>query len=40
MRAQLPFVWKDFGFIFSADVLALAAAYAWKVWLPSSEEKA
>lgn len=29
--AQLPFLWKNFAFIYSADVLALGAAYALKV---------
>lgn len=39
LNVLLPFVWKDFGFIFAMDVVALAAAYAWKVWLPSGEEE-
>lgn len=33
INVVLPFVWKNFGFIFTADTLALAAVYAWKgVW--------
>ncbi len=38
MNVTLPFVWKSFPFIFSADVAAMAALYAWKVGLPKAEE--
>lgn len=31
MNVALPFVWKSFPFIFSADVVALVGVYAWKV---------
>lgn len=34
LNVGLPFVWKSFPFIFSADVVALAAVYGWKVGLP------
>eukprot|EP00983_Pelagomonas_calceolata_P125085 1161180-Pelagomonas_calceolata.AAC.6 len=30
MNVILPFVWKSFAFIFSADVIALVAVYYWK----------
>ncbi len=33
MNVALPFVWKSFAFIFTADVIALAGVYWWKgVW--------
>ena len=38
MNVTLPFIWKSFPFIFSADVAAMAALYAWKVGLPKAEE--
>lgn len=38
LNVLLPFAWKNFGFIFSADVVALLAAYSWKVWLPSNKD--
>lgn len=38
LNVALPFVWKNFAFIYSADVVALAALYAWKVGLPEAEE--
>jgi hypothetical protein len=38
LNVSLPFVWKSFAFIYSADVVALAALYAWKVGLPKAEE--
>ena len=38
MNVTLPFVWKSFPFIYSADVAAMAALYAWKVGLPKAEE--
>lgn len=34
INVLLPFVWKSFPFIYSADVVALAAVYAWKLGLP------
>ena len=34
LNVGLPFVWKSFPFIFSADVVALAAVYTWKMGLP------
>lgn len=36
INVALPFVWKSFPFIYSADVVALASMYAWKVGLPGS----
>jgi hypothetical protein len=33
LNVALPFVWKSFPFIFSADVAAVVGVYAWKgVW--------
>lgn len=33
MNVALPFVWKSFAFIFTADVIALGGVYWWKgVW--------
>jgi hypothetical protein len=33
VNVALPFIWKSFGFIFVADVLALGGVYTWKgVW--------
>ena len=34
MNVALPFAVKDFGFIFSADVVALLGILAWKGSLP------
>lgn len=34
LNVGLPFVWKSFPFIFSADVVALGAVYAWKLGIP------
>lgn len=34
INVALPFVWKNFGFIFTADCVALGAVYAWKGCLP------
>ena len=34
INVVLPFVWKSFPFIYSADVVALAGVYLWKVGLP------
>ena len=34
VNVALPFVWKDFGFIFVADCVVLAGVYAWKGLLP------
>ena len=36
LNITLPLVWKSFPFIFSADVMALASIYAWKVCAWSS----
>ncbi len=38
MNVTLPFVWKSFPFIYTADVAAMAALYAWKVGLPKAKE--
>ncbi len=40
LNVALPFVWKSFPFIYSVDVAALAALYAWKVGLPGQAEEA
>jgi hypothetical protein len=32
INVALPFVWKSFGFVFSADVVALFGILYWKVW--------
>ena len=41
INVALPFVWKSFPFIYSADVAALAGMYAWKVGLlPTAAEDA
>ncbi len=34
LNVGLPFIWKSFPFIFSADVVALAAIYTWKIGIP------
>lgn len=39
LNVSLPFVWKSFPFIYSADVVALAALYAWKVGTPFGEKE-
>ena len=38
INVALPFVWKNFGFIFTADCVALGAVYAWKGCLPKFGE--
>lgn len=38
MNVTLPLVWKSFPFIFSADCVAMAAVYMWKVGLPANEQ--
>jgi hypothetical protein len=41
INVLLPFVWKSFPFIYTADVVTLVGMYAWKVGgLPGSEEEA
>lgn len=35
VNITLPFVWKSFGFIFTADVVIMAAIYFWKLGLPA-----
>lgn len=37
INVTLPFVWKNFAFVYSADVVALAGLYYWKVYMPSSQ---
>ena len=42
LNVGLPFVWKSFPFIFSADCVMMAGFYAWKGLLPgmtAAEEK-
>lgn len=34
LNVGLPFVWKNFAFIFVADCLMMAGVYAWKGLLP------
>lgn len=31
INVTLPFVWKSFPFVYTADVAALAAVYYWKL---------
>ena len=40
INVGLPFVWKSFPFIFTADCFALASVYAWKIGLPGQEPEA
>jgi len=37
INVALPFVWKSFGFVFSADVVALYGVLYWKVWSESGD---
>ncbi|KAK9805652.1 hypothetical protein WJX72_010235 [[Myrmecia] bisecta] len=37
INVGLPFVWKSFPFIYTADVAALAGMYLWKVGLPKDD---
>ncbi len=39
LNVSLPFLWKSFPFIYSADVVALAALYTWKVGLPFGDKE-
>lgn len=45
LNVGLPFIWKSFPFIYSADCVMMLGVYAWKGLLPiganqsSSEEK-
>ena len=34
LNVALPFVWKSFPFIFSADCLLLGGVFAWKGLIP------
>ena len=34
VNVLLPFVWKNFGFIFAADCVLLAGVFAWKAVAP------
>jgi hypothetical protein len=36
MNVILPFAWKSFPFIFTADVAAVVGVYAWKVRLAAA----
>ena len=36
LNVTLPFLWRSFAFVYSADVVALAAVFAWKGVLPGS----
>jgi hypothetical protein len=31
VNVMLPFAWKNFGFVYSADCVTLAAIYYWKI---------
>ena len=31
INVLLPFIWKSFPFVFTADVIACGAVYAWKM---------
>eukprot|EP01025_Chloroclados_australasicus_P006711 TRINITY_DN12139_c0_g3_i2.p1 TRINITY_DN12139_c0_g3~~TRINITY_DN12139_c0_g3_i2.p1 ORF type:complete len:207 (+),score=13.47 TRINITY_DN12139_c0_g3_i2:108-728(+) len=37
VNVTLPLVWKSFPFVYTADVVALASIYYWKVTLPQQE---
>jgi len=39
VNVLLPFVWKSFPFIFTADCLLMVAVYAWKGLLPGMGSK-
>ena len=39
INVGLPFIWKSFPIIFSADCLALASVYALKIGLPGQTAK-
>lgn len=39
LNVTLPFVWKSFPFIFTADCAALGAVYLWKVGLPGRQQE-
>lgn len=34
LNVTLPFIWKSFPFIYTADVIAMAGVYAWKGLIP------
>ena len=38
LNVTLPFVWKSFAFVYSADCVALAAIYYWKITLPAQAD--
>ena len=39
INVSIPIVWKSFAAVYTADVIALFAVYAWKMqWLPAPEE--
>ena len=38
-NVALPFVWKNFGFIFSADVLLLFGVFQWKGYWEQDEQE-
>eukprot|EP00898_Chlorokybus_atmophyticus_P002437 jgi/Chlat1/3194/Chrsp22S03487 len=38
INVTLPIFWKSFAAVYSADVIAMATIYAWKVGLPGSAE--
>lgn len=39
INVALPFVWKSFPFIYTADCIALAAVFAWKGLLPGQTQE-
>jgi len=38
LNVTLPFIWKSFAFVYSADVVALFGIMYWKVWGATKEE--
>lgn len=39
LNITLPFLWRSFAFVYSADVVALAAVFAWKGVLPGAAKE-
>ena len=38
INVALPFVWKSFAFVFTADVITLLGVMYWKVWGAEGEQ--
>jgi hypothetical protein len=39
LNVTLPFLWRSFAFVYSADVVALAAVFAWKGIVPLANSR-